>query len=98
MDAALRAPPIPTALNIRGIRMKGVVSYFERIDSEVKLVLDDVYSTSGDDLESWGKNVIFTSRTYPTQLISELNLSKDLYAEIGENLVLRLLALNGMIK
>lgn len=79
--------------------MKGVTAYLDgNEDGTLKLLLDDVEATSGGNAPDWKHIVPFTSRTYDAKSVKELSLSKDQFAEIGETLVIRLLALGGRIK
>jgi len=79
--------------------MKGVTAFIKQEDNnQIKLVLNDVNSTSESDNPDWIHSVIFTSNNYDENSLKELSLSKDQYAEIGENLIIRLLALNGLMK
>ena len=78
--------------------MKGVVTYLQGIELEcVRLVMDDVSSLDKEAV-SWKAVVPFTSNEYPALDLKSLNLSKEQLAQIGENLVIRLLALNGALK
>lgn len=73
--------------------MKGVVSYLELIDDEsIRLVMDDVALQAAEPM-CWSKKVLFTHKDYNSRVLKGLGLSKDQYAEIGENLIMRLLAL-----
>lgn len=78
--------------------MKGVVTYLENLSSdEIRLVMDDVNSHT-DKSSEWFKTVLFTHNDYQAKELFELNLSQEQFAYIGENLVIRLLALNGKLK
>ena len=79
--------------------MKGVTAYIKQNTSkEIQLVLNDVVSTSDNDNPNWKHSVLFTSNAYDGEALRELSLSKEQFAEIGENLIIRLLALNDLIK
>ena len=79
--------------------MKGVAAFIKQeANDEIKLVLNDVNSTSESEATNWTHSVIFTSSNYDENTLRELSLSKEQFAEIGENLMIRLLALNGLIK
>ena len=79
--------------------MKGVAAYIKlEPTNEIKLVLNDVSSSSETDNPDWNHDVIFTANTYNEKEFTNLSLSKEQFAEIGENLIIRLLALNGLIK
>ena len=43
-------------------------------------------------------DAIFTSNNYDANSFESLNLSKDQYEEIGQNVVIRLLAINKRLK
>lgn len=73
--------------------MRSVVAYLQDLDSgEVRLVLDDVSSQS-DSLDVWSRDRVFTHSDYSRADLAGLKLSKEQFAQIGENLVIRLLAL-----
>lgn len=79
--------------------MKGVAAFIKQeANNEVKLILNDVNSTSDSDNPDWSHSVIFTSNNYDENKLKELSLSKEQFAEIGENIIIRLLALNGLAK
>ena len=79
--------------------MKGVTAYIKQENSEdIRLVFNDVDSTSDSDNPDWKHSVLFAYNNYDKKALKEMTLSKDQYAEIGENLILRLLALNDLIK
>jgi len=79
--------------------MKGVTAFLKQEPSnEIQLVLNDVISSSEKDNTDWKHDVLFTANAYNEKALIDLSLSKEQYAEIGENLVIRLLALNGLIK
>jgi len=78
--------------------MKGVTAYIKKDkNQEVQLVFNDVVSTSENDTPDWKHDVLFTSNNYDEKTLKELSLSKEQLAEIGENLVIRLLAINGLL-
>lgn len=78
--------------------MDGVVTYIKRLESgDIRLVMDDVKTSTGTS-GKWSKEVLFTHKDYDAQKMCGLELSKDDYAMIGENLVIRLLALNGELE
>jgi len=79
--------------------MKGVAAYLKQEeDGKLTLMLNDVEATSSNDSPNWKHNVLFTSNSYEADSLINLSLSKEQFAEIGENLVIRLLALSGLIK
>ncbi|WP_417530848.1 hypothetical protein [Marinobacter lipolyticus] len=77
--------------------MKGVAAYIEPAGGEIRLTFDDM-ETESVAPTTWTKTTHFTSNTYPEAELENMSLSKEQYAEIGENLVLRLLALNGRLE
>jgi hypothetical protein len=78
--------------------MKGVGAYIEQDGEEVKLTFDDIETEAVAAPTSWSKTALFTFNTYPEAELENMALSREQYAEIGENLILRLLALNGRLK
>ena len=75
--------------------MNGVVSYFKTTKKGVtKLYFDDVHSDKLSNPDNWEYDVFYTVNEYDSYKIENMDLSKDQYAEIGENLIFRLLALN----
>ena len=78
--------------------MKGVVAYIQEIeDGKTMLTFDDV-SSDKQSSTHWSKEVLYTSNSYDSAAMESLSLTKKQYAEIGESLIIRLLALNGKIK
>jgi len=74
--------------------MNGVTAYLKQEnDQNLKLVLNDVVSTSNGDSPDWQHSVLFTSNDYDKKALRELSLTKEQFAEIGENLIMRLVAL-----
>ena len=79
--------------------MKGVTAFIKNDpNNEIKLVLNDVISLSETDNPDWKHDVLFTANTYNEKELRDLSLSKEQFAQIGENLIIRLLAVNGLIK
>ena len=77
--------------------MKGIIAKLEEVGTaELKLSFYDAVTSGASD--KWQGQALFTEKTYSAAELQELNLSPAQYAEIGENLVVRLLALNGKIK
>ena len=75
--------------------MKGVVAYIEDTENGgIKLVFDDVHSNDAKNPKKWDHEVFFTSNNYDQEKLKGMELSKEQYAEIGENIIIRLLALN----
>ena len=73
----------------------GVVAYFqEGKPGHLRLTFDDVKKVEGQTPNEWRKKVLFTHIDFPIDKTLELGLTQETYATIGENLVVRLLALN----
>lgn len=78
---------------------KGVVACLRNMGNGTsKLILDDVSSDSLINPIAWTFESFYTWRDYNDADLGELTLSERDYQMIGENLVLRLLALNGRLK
>ena len=67
-------------------------------DGLSKLIFDDVVSESGSNPVNWSFESFYTLREYPSESLDEMKLTAQQYQEIGENLVARLLALNGRVQ
>ena len=77
--------------------MNGLVSYFESVDNEtLRLVFKDVSSQS-ESATFWENAILFTHNDYSIEDLKSLNISNEEFALIGQNLVIRLLALNKII-
>ena len=63
-----------------------------------KLIFDDVVTESESNPINWSFECFFTWNDYPNEKLDQMQLSRQQYQEIGENLVARLLALNGRVK
>lgn len=80
------------------MKISGVVAYIRVTEGgKIKLTLDDV-SSEKQPPTTWCHEVLFTSNTYDSEAMKSLNLTKEQYADIGENLIIRLLALDGKLK
>jgi len=79
--------------------MNGVTAFIkEQDDGTIRLVFNDVKATEETETPNWKHSVLFTSNSYEAEAMKNLSLSKNQFAEIGENLVIRLLALGGYLK
>ncbi|MDQ6653002.1 MAG: hypothetical protein M3Y84_09690 [Acidobacteriota bacterium] len=63
-----------------------------------KLIFDDVKGDSSLNPIEWSFSSFYTWREYSDEDLDQMKLSSREYQVIGENLVTRLLALNGRIK
>lgn len=78
---------------------KGIAVFLkDQGNGATRLVLNDVEATSESDSPDWKHDMLFTSNDYDDKSLKQLSLSKEQFAEIGENLIIRLLALGGHIK
>ena len=76
--------------------MNGVVAYIaETEEGRTTLTFDDV---SSETPTSWRHKVLYTRASYDSKALEEMALTKEQYAEIGENLMIRLLAINGKLR
>lgn len=79
--------------------MKGVSIHIKtNKKNEIRLIINDIASTSTSDTPDWKYNALFTNNDYDAKAFKEMSLSTEQYAEIGENIILRLLALNNLLK
>ena len=82
-----------------GVRSKkGVVACLREIDSStLRIIFDDVTTSDPHHPVDWNTRVVFTFNDYDKDEMLSLKLSKEEFAIIGENLVIRLLALEGKL-
>ena len=59
------------------------------------LVFDDAKSDTANKPTSWKPEALFTWNQYDSEKLRGMKLTEKEYAGIGENLVMRLLALSG---
>jgi hypothetical protein len=79
--------------------MKGVAAFIkDQGDDSIRLVFNDVEASSDAENPDWKHIVLFTSNSYNAKSLKELSLSKEQFAQIGESLIIRLLALGGHLK
>ncbi len=79
--------------------MKGVAAFLQaKNNGKIRLVFNDVEASSETNNLNWRHNVLFTHNDYDAETIKNMSLSKEQFAEIGENLVIRLLSLGGYLK
>ncbi len=67
-------------------------------DGKSKLIFDDVKGNSPVNPVAWSFSSFNTWREYSDEDLDQMKLGSHEYEMIGENLVARLLALNGRIK
>lgn len=78
--------------------MNGVAAFIkDQGDGTFRLVFNDVEALSESENLNWKHNVLFTSNTYDAKALKNLSLSKEQLAVIGENLLIRLLALGSYL-
>jgi hypothetical protein len=63
-----------------------------------KLIFDDVVGDSENNPINWSFDCFFTWNDYANVKLDEMKLSPEQYQVIGQNLVTRLLALNGRVR
>ena len=69
-----------------------------RLGRKYSLPNDDVEAGSASENGNWKHSVLFTTRNYDSDTLKDLALTKKEFAQIGEDLVIRLLALRGGTK
>src|SRR5262245_8012992 len=60
-------------------------------DNRIRLTLDDVSTELMLDAVTWKHVRLFTYREYDSAALQDLRLSREQFAEIGENILIRLL-------
>lgn len=73
----------------------GVVARMEFNGDTCRLVFEDV--SAGPKSASWRHERPYTSKEFERARLIDLKLTKDELAQIGENLVIRLLELSGKL-
>ena len=78
---------------------RAVVAILEDVgDGKSSLIFDDVRLDRETGSSRWLFENTYTQKQYPNKTLDNLELTPEDYRIIGENLVLRLLALNGRSK
>lgn len=75
-----------------------VVTLLDMEDGTTRLIIDDVVGDSPTRDTSWKHEHFFTHRTFGSKEINDMALPDAEYQEIGENVILRLLALNDRVR
>ena len=70
-----------------------VISTVERGNGRVRLVFDDVVAEAGAPSRRWRAVTLFTWKDHDESALSEMSLSTEDFAAIGEMVVARLQAL-----
>lgn len=70
-----------------------VITAVDRGSGRVRMILDDVSAEGGAAQRRWRPVVLFTWNEYEEPALSELSLSTEEFAAIGEMVVARLQAL-----
>jgi hypothetical protein len=65
-------------------------------NGQIRLTFDDVIADSEEWPQSWCSHVFFTHSDYDAQHLCTMSLSEGQFAQIGEAVVARLLALNNL--
>ena len=86
--------PLPSADD--GVRAgAGVVASLRATsDGHLSIVFDDVRQQPAADAWAWTHQSLFTAVEYSRRELESLSLTKDQFAQIGENIVMRLVALS----
>ncbi len=85
--------PLPASDDGRREGPGVVASLLETSDGRMCLVLDDVQYQLGVDASSWRADHFYTAREYSKKDLVEGTLGTQEFAQIGENILIRLLAL-----
>lgn len=82
-----------------GIRSSnGVAACLRKVSGgKLRLIFDDVVTDNPHHPVNWKTDMLFTFNDYDREKISSLELTKDDFAMIGENLVIRLLVREGLL-
>jgi hypothetical protein len=76
----------------------GVVATLMAVDDDTcRLIMDDVGRGGASGKTSWKQQRFFTHRDLNSKKLNDLTLSPDEYRQIGENLLVRILALSDRI-
>lgn len=76
----------------------GVVACLREVDgNKLRLIFDDVVTNNPHHPVDWKTEMLFTFNDYDKKQMSSLSLTKEDYAMIGENLVIRLLVREGKL-
>jgi hypothetical protein len=76
----------------------GVAVCLRRLeDGRLRLIFDDVVADTDQWPQSWRSHVFFTHNDYDEQQLCGMRLSENQFAQIGEAVVARLLALNRLV-
>ena len=76
----------------------GVVACLREVEGgKLRLIFDDVVTDNPCHPASWKTEMLFTFNDYDKDKMSSLELTKEDFAMIGENLVLRLLVREGLL-
>jgi hypothetical protein len=83
-----------------GVRSRvGVIACLRTAGNGIThLVFDDAKSDTPNKPASWKPETLFTWNQYDSEKLRGMKLTEQEYAEIGENLVMRLLVLSGELK
>ena len=66
-------------------------------NAQLRLIFDDVIADSDRWPQVWRSHVFFTHNDYNAERLCAMNLSENQFAQIGEAVVARLLALNDLV-
>ena len=85
--------------DLHGLRArKGVSVCLRRLENgQMRLIFDDVIADSDQWPQLWQSHVFFTHNDYDAKRLCAMGLSENQFAQIGEAVVARLLALNDLV-
>ncbi|XXF77741.1 hypothetical protein P2318_32535 [Myxococcaceae bacterium GXIMD 01537] len=75
-----------------------VASLVENPDGSLRLLFDDLDRLPDTEPPVWRTQVLFTFKDYDKERVLGGKFSKEELAEIGENVLIRLVALSGLLK
>jgi hypothetical protein len=91
-----RSPIVPESSGLRA--RKGLAVCLRPLENgQMRLIFDDVIAESDQWPQLWQSQVLFTHNDYDAERLCAMGLSEDQFAQIGEAVVLRLLALNDLL-
>ena len=73
--------------------MNGVTAFIQKQkDGTYRLILNDVVASSDTDAPDWKHSILFTYNNYDSASLKDMSLSQEQFADIGQNIIARLIA------
>ena len=73
--------------------MKGVTVFLQKqSDGKHRLIINDVVASSDTDKPDWKHSILYTYNNYDSVALKNMSLSQEQFAEIGQNIIARLIA------